>query len=182
VIYIHRKNLIELLEVYHPDDSLEKKYKNQILEFITNNQVIFGKENKTGHITGSSWVTNNSKNKALLCYHRKLNKWLQLGGHSDEDENIFDTAIREAREESGLLSLKVLSEKIFDIDIHFIPGFGEENGHLHYDIRFIFEADEKEDIIISNESKDIAWVDLDNIKELNSSESLIRMAEKTKNY
>lgn len=37
----------------------------------------------------------------LLVHHRKLNKWLPLGGHIELDEDPEVAALREAREESG---------------------------------------------------------------------------------
>ena len=39
--------------------------------------------------------------KVLLIHHRKLNKWLPLGGHIELDEDPEIAALREAREESG---------------------------------------------------------------------------------
>ncbi|HEX7861134.1 MAG TPA: NUDIX domain-containing protein [Verrucomicrobiae bacterium] len=39
--------------------------------------------------------------KVLLVHHRKLNKWLPLGGHIELDEDPEQAALREAREESG---------------------------------------------------------------------------------
>lgn len=40
--------------------------------------------------------------KVLLVHHRKLDKWLPLGGHIELDEDPEAAALREAREESGL--------------------------------------------------------------------------------
>jgi len=40
--------------------------------------------------------------KVLLVHHRKLNKWLPIGGHIELDENPEQAALREAFEESGL--------------------------------------------------------------------------------
>jgi len=40
--------------------------------------------------------------KVLLVSHRKLAKWLPLGGHIELDEDPEAAAIREAKEESGL--------------------------------------------------------------------------------
>jgi 8-oxo-dGTP pyrophosphatase MutT (NUDIX family) len=40
--------------------------------------------------------------KVLLIHHRKLNKWLPLGGHIELDEDPEAAALREAREECGL--------------------------------------------------------------------------------
>ncbi|HYG98882.1 MAG TPA: NUDIX domain-containing protein [Terriglobales bacterium] len=39
--------------------------------------------------------------KVLLVHHRKLCKWLPLGGHIELDEDPEQAALREAREESG---------------------------------------------------------------------------------
>jgi 8-oxo-dGTP pyrophosphatase MutT (NUDIX family) len=40
--------------------------------------------------------------KVLLIHHRKLDKWLPLGGHVELDEDPEQAAVREAKEESGL--------------------------------------------------------------------------------
>ncbi len=40
--------------------------------------------------------------KVLLIHHRKLDKWLPLGGHIELDEDPEQAALREAKEESGL--------------------------------------------------------------------------------
>lgn len=40
--------------------------------------------------------------KILLIHHRKLDKWLPLGGHIELDEDPEIAALREAKEESGL--------------------------------------------------------------------------------
>lgn len=39
--------------------------------------------------------------RILLIHHRKLDKWLPLGGHIELDEDPEQAALREAREESG---------------------------------------------------------------------------------
>lgn len=172
--------LLQLLKAYNPICDLEKGYKKQIIEFIEANPIIFGKKNPNGHITGSAWVVNRQKNKVLLAHHKKLDKWLQVGGHSEENEDILDTALREAYEESGLTSLRTLSKCIFDIDIHLIPQYGADKPHYHYDIRFLLEADDNEKIDISNESKDVKWVPIDRVDNFNNSDSIKRMVDKTK--
>ena len=69
---------------------------------------------------------------------------------------------------------------IFDLDIHFIPEYRQTPGHHHYDIRYLFLADDTEDIAASNESKEVKWWDLDSIPPLvNDDRSIIRMIEKS---
>jgi len=48
--------------------------------------------------------------KVLLIHHRKLNKWLPLGGHIELDEDPEQAALRETKEESGL-DVELLGER-----------------------------------------------------------------------
>ena len=48
--------------------------------------------------------------KILLIHHRKLDKWLPLGGHIVLDEDPEQAALREAKEESGL-EVELLGER-----------------------------------------------------------------------
>ena len=103
---------------------------------------------------------------------------MQLGGHSDGDSNTLRVASREAAEESGL-SVSILSDLIFDIDIHTIPARGTEPEHKHYDVRFVFEADETKQLVVSDESNELRWVPLAQIEEFTKEESVLRMVRKT---
>ena len=58
-----------------------------------------------GHVTGSAWLVSHDRSRFLLTHHRKLGRWLQLGGHSDGDPDTAQVALREAREESGIAAL-----------------------------------------------------------------------------
>src|SRR5271170_3095826 len=48
--------------------------------------------------------------KVLLVLHRKLGKWLPLGGHIELEEDPEMAALREAKEESGL-EVELLGER-----------------------------------------------------------------------
>ncbi len=39
-----------------------------------------------GHFTASAFLLNHDQTKFLLMHHKKLNKWLQLGGHCESDD------------------------------------------------------------------------------------------------
>jgi 8-oxo-dGTP pyrophosphatase MutT (NUDIX family) len=48
--------------------------------------------------------------RVLLIHHRKLDKWLPLGGHIELEEDPEQAALREAREESGF-EVELLGER-----------------------------------------------------------------------
>jgi len=132
-----------------------------------------------GHLTGSAWIVDPTRTRTLLTHHRKLDKWLQLGGHADGDPDLLAVALREAREESGLTRLRVVSPAIFDLDRHLIPARKTEPEHHHYDLRFLIEADPAEPLVVTHESKDLAWVAIADVTALNPEESMARMVRKT---
>lgn len=176
-----RNLILSKLHDYRGFNEDEEKMRRDTILFIQNNPNCFSRKLLIGHVNGSAWIVDPRMRKVLLTHHAKLNKWLQLGGHSDEDPDTLNVAYREALEESGLQSIVILSQEIFDIDIHPIPAKGDEPEHLHYDIRFIFTANPQERLLVSNESKDLQWVEIDAISDLNPSEAMTRMVLKTKN-
>ena len=101
-----------------------------------------------GHLTASGWVLDRTRTRThthtALIYHRKLNRWLQPGGHvEDVDATWRATAQREATEEAGLVNFtsQRCSARLFDVDVHAIPARNDELAHVHYDLRFLFVAD-----------------------------------------
>ena len=118
-----------------------------------------------------------------MTHHYQLNKWLQLGGHADGNENLLDVAMNEAIEESGLNNFKIVSDKIFDIDIHTIPEYNNVPSHFHFDVRYLLEAKKgSEEIIVSKESKDVAWIKQNEVLKHNNEYSIKRMLNKGKYF
>ena len=173
------RNLGKLLEEYIAAYPNEKSAIN-MLEFFNKDENCFQKDNQKGHFTGSAWVVTPDKSQVLMTHHKKLDMWLQLGGHADGIDDLISVAIREAKEESGFDNFVLVSEKIFDLDIHEIPAISEGPIHLHYDIRFLLEADPKDNrIVVSDESHDVRWIPLDKVVKLNPENSMHRMVKKT---
>lgn len=137
----------------------------------------FERTHLPGHITGSAWIINREKTKTLLVHHAKLNKWVQPGGHADGDENVMRVALREVEEETGLSHLKPATD-IFDVDIHIIPERKEFPTHFHYDIRFMVTGDDREPLVVSEESHDVRWINLSDLEEFNAERSVLRMRDK----
>lgn len=176
-----RKNFLNLVETYI-ETKAEEESKTKLLSFVKNNPLCFERSLEHGHITGSAWLINKVGDRALLLRHRKLDKWLQLGGHADGESDILAVAIKEAQEESGINHIEPILKDIFDIDIHEIPENPREKAHLHYDIRFLLQVQSDEDFIQNSESKELRWISK-NIEELPTrEESVIRLFNKWVNY
>ena len=177
---MNRLTLLQQLENYTSTYNEENVFKNQFIELLQHPGA-FQRTHLPGHITGSAWIVDASKSKALLIHHAKLNRWLQPGGHADGDENVLRVALREAEEETGVKEYKILSEGIFDLDIHPIPNRKDFPEHLHYDIRYLVQANTVDELILSDESFNVAWINFDELSSLTGNNSSInRMVEKVK--
>ncbi len=169
-----------MLKLYHKRYRTETQVK-KLIATLNNDQYCFHRSNFSGHFTASAWILNEDRDKALMTHHKKLNMWLQLGGHADGDTDLLNVARREVFEESGIEKIRLLNDGIFDVDIHLVPKFKNQPSHRHFDIRFIFEANENnEEISFNHESYNVLWIYLDEIKNYNSEVSIGRMVEKTK--
>lgn len=177
-----REHVLALLQAHaaKPLDAHEAAMAADMMRFVENHPDCAERSLKIGHLTGSAWIVDRERKRTLLTHHRKLNKWLQLGGHADGELNPLSVAMREAREESGLIRLHVVSEQVFDVDRHLIPARKDEPDHWHYDIRFMIEADPEEKLLVSDESHDLAWIEVVRMAEYNAEESMLRMARKTR--
>ncbi len=131
----------------------------QFSGFLHSHADVFERRHAPGHFTGSAWLVSADGTRVLLTHHRKLGRWLQLGGHADGDGDLARVALREAEEESGLHGLTV-EESIFDLDRHRIPARGDEPEHWHYDVRYVVRAGADERFVISPESHALAWRDI----------------------
>lgn len=128
-----------------------------------------------GHFTASAWLVHPDQQRVLMTHHRKLQRWLQLGGHADGDTDVAAVAMREAEEESGLSALQLRPE-IFDLDIHSIPARGDDPEHLHLDVRFVVLHHGDAQFRVSDESLALAWVPVQTLLGSETEPSIRRMA------
>lgn len=181
---IKEKIILKLLDEYNPNGEMELTAKSEFLDLIEKFPNCFENDCLPGHITGSAIVVDKGFGYVLLNYHAKLERWLGFGGHSDGNPDPIKTAMREAREESGLKSLEFIPGHtgITDIDIHKIPQRGDMPEHFHYDIRIILTADKDEYLNKSHESVDLKWVKIEDAGNYVKEPALLRLINKALNF
>lgn len=181
---MHRRPLLTLLEAYRARYPEDGERALAVAGFVLAHTDCFERSCLLGHVTGSAWIVSPDGEQVLLTQHRKLGRWLQLGGHCDGDSDVFAVALREAREESGLERFETLSDDSgtlpLDVDVHEIPARGAEPAHLHHDIRFLLLAEPEQSLCRSDESVDLRWVPWADLPRLAAEESLLRMGRRAR--
>jgi 8-oxo-dGTP pyrophosphatase MutT (NUDIX family) len=174
----HQADWLALLDRYALDHPDEAAVVDCFRELMRTDSRAAWRERREGHLTGSAWLVSGDGLRVLLTHHRKLDRWLQLGGHADGDVDLARVALREAGEESGLGDLAV-DPVVFDLDRHRIPARGDEPAHWHYDVRFVVHARSDEAFVVGDESHALAWRQVALIAaDADADESLRRMARK----
>ena len=122
---MHRRPLLDMLARYagvFPDESAVVE---RIVDLVESHRDCFDRTCRPGHITGAAWIISADRRRCLLTHHRKLDRWLQLGGHADGQWQVDEVALREAREESGMTEFDFVridgALMPLDIDVHMIP-------------------------------------------------------------
>ena len=149
--------LLELLRAHARNVPEQSALADEFGTVVRSPEDAFRRERLQAHFTGSAWLVSADGERVLLTHHRKLQRWLQLGGHADGDRDLANVALREAGEESGLSGLVLDDPAIFDLDKHWIPERGDVPGHWHYDARFVVRATGSEAFVVSAESLALAW-------------------------
>ena len=172
-----------LLENWVPPNPDQEETRARILQFMGENPCdAHLRECVPGHLTASSIVIHSDGKRGLFTLHKKLNRWLQLGGHCDGDANLAAAALREAVEESGIEDL-VIDPRIVDLDIHLIPerpakaDRPAEPAHLHLDTRFFVYAPKGAKYVVSDESHELAWFTAQEIAQREADDSVMRLVQ-----
>jgi 8-oxo-dGTP pyrophosphatase MutT (NUDIX family) len=98
-----------------------------------------------------------SEASILLVLHRRLQRWLQPGGHVEQDdEAIEDVARREVIEETGARLRESSGPLLIGVDVHAIPQRPDEPFHLHHDLMFLLHAS-SEACGPAEEVRDVRW-------------------------
>ena len=94
--------IYQRINAYKSFDHTEEIAKRQTLRFIKAHPKSLERSCLLGNLTGSAWLVTPDRRSTVLLHHKKLNRWLQPGGHADGNGNLFEVALHEASEETGL--------------------------------------------------------------------------------
>ncbi|NNJ94009.1 MAG: NUDIX hydrolase [Halobacteria archaeon] len=179
---MHRQELLGLLTRHDTRFMDEASFVARARAFVEANTDVFDREHLPAHVTGSAWVVSPDFSQALIMHHVKQNQWFQPGGHADGDADILRVALRETAEETGIdpEHVQLLTNDVFDVDIHVIPGSEHGPWHEHIDIRFLVQIDNRLPVPGNDESHEVLWVDLREASAYNNNRSTWRMVEKTR--
>ena len=180
---MHRRSLFTLLSEFKksPFFTLEEEaVLERFVDFIKGEPLCFDRRPNPCHVTGSALVVRHDFSRVLLMHHRKIDKWLQFGGHADGDADVKAVAMREAFEESGIDGLSYVVETPIDIDIHDLPP--NVACKTHFDLRFLLKAPQHAQFIVNEESKGIAWYTYDAAKAIVNDEPTRRLIRKAEQF
>ena len=174
-----------VLERYEPRDAGQAAFRARMLAFVdAHPEDAHERSCLAGHLTASALLLDSKGERALLTLHKKLGRWLQLGGHVDGEERIELAALREAQEESGMQSFELVrwtAELVpLDLDVHPIPARRDEARHDHWDVRFLLRAAPGQQLRISEESNDLRWVGAEEVAGLSDEDSVLRLQRKAR--
>ena len=133
------------LAAYRPWNEQEERDREELLRRLGGREDLYTRDNASAHFTASAWVVSPDRSRILMAYHKLYNSWAWLGGHADGKRDLLAVALREVREESGLVEVRPVSEDLYSLEILTVDGH-EKHGryvssHLHLNVTFLLEAD-----------------------------------------
>lgn len=180
--------IIQMLEDHIPADHKEQQDIAMMKQLIRQHPNIMNMNCEVGHLTASAIIVDIQSNRICLHFHKRLKRWLQVGGHADYETDMTEVALREAQEETGLSDLAFFPvEKPvvpLDYDVHTIPQNKNIPEHLHLDFRYVLTTNQSEQVSPeSGESTDFKWLTFDEALALGDEidyalQRLIRKAQK----
>jgi 8-oxo-dGTP pyrophosphatase MutT (NUDIX family) len=185
------QDLQKNIEKYVPFDYEEEKDKEVILKYIRDFDDVLTRNNEYGHFTASSWIVNKNRDKALMIYHNIYKSWAWTGGHADGEADLMQVALREAREETGLKDIKLITDDILTMEIVSVFGHVKRgkyvSDHVHLNLTYLLEADDTQELIAKeDENSGVKWIPIQEVMIASTEERMHpiyrKAMEKTKKY
>ena len=153
------------LASYSPYSEQEAVDKSVILDALSRYPDVYDRSNLVLHLTASAWIVNRDRSKVLMIYHNIYDSWAWTGGHADGVTDLLAVALREATEETGLASIRPVTEALYSIETLTVNPHRKRGkyvpAHLHLNATYLLEADENEPLHHKpDENSAAAWFSL----------------------
>jgi 8-oxo-dGTP pyrophosphatase MutT (NUDIX family) len=137
-----------LVDAYLAGDADPREHLSVLRWQIGEGHALDDRDTYPGHVTTSALIVSPDLTQTLLIDHKHLKRWLQPGGHYEPADFFWQSAMREAVEETAVTGLRLHpwhegADRPFIIDSHDVPGKATrgERAHVHHDLQFLFVAD-----------------------------------------
>ena len=174
----------EEIERFHPLCEQEKTDREVMLECCN----LFGdrileRSCRLAHLTAYSMIFNRERTKVLMAYHNIYDSWAWTGGHTDGEADGLYTAIKEAKEETGIRNIRVLSEHAAALDILAVQPHWKKgkfvSAHVHLNLAYLLEAEEEEGLTVcEGENSQVGWLPIDHLQQYISEAHMMPVYEK----
>ena len=165
---MNRQDLINQLQSYQSFNEQEEADRQVMLELLQTSDNIFYRTNLLAHFTASAWVINKAHTHVLMAFHNIFQNYAWLGGHADGEEDLLSVALREVKEESGIHTVKPITEGIYSLETIEVNGHEKKGkyvpSHLHLNVTYLLEADDTESLHIKqDENSAVSWFPIDQV-------------------
>ena len=165
---MNRQDLIHQLQIYQSFNEQEEADRQVMLELLQTTDNIFYRTNLLAHFTASAWVVNKAHTHVLMAFHNIYQTYAWLGGHADGEEDLLSVALREVKEESGIQTVKPITEGIYSLETIEVNGHEKKGkyvpSHLHLNVTYLLEADDTESLHIKqDENSAVSWFPIDQV-------------------
>jgi len=160
--------MYEQLKKYQPQNEQEQKDLDAILLFIDRNPDVLDRRNLVAHLTSSAIIVNQKMDKVLFIHHNIYNSWGWVGGHNDGDPDFLNVAIREAKEETGVINIEPFCKDILGIDVIYVQNHIKHGAyvpdHVHLNVTYLLVADESDDLVVKpDENSGVRWFSFEEV-------------------
>lgn len=155
-------SLLQEIKNYHPQNEQEERDREQMLRYMEHHSDYLERKDQIAHFSASIWTVNREYTKTLMVYHNIYDSWSWIGGHADGEEDLCAVAMRELQEETGVANGSLVSREIFSLETLTVNGHIKRGAyvpsHLHFNVTYLAEADEKEELAVNREENQaVKW-------------------------
>lgn len=158
-------DVIARVTAYVPVTAEEAVSRDRTLSFLADHPDGVDATCQPGHVTATALVLSPDRRRTLLTLHKRIKRWIELGGHLEPDDaDLAAASLREGIEESGIPGL-VQEPGILTIAVNENVPCRRAPGTTHYDVYYVLTAPMDAQERISDESLDLGWFAVDALPE-----------------